>query len=84
MPNPKPRPNHQRMLEILRGLTPQQKMEQVFKLNERTLKLMRIGLRERFPDLNEEEILRVYLKWRERCRNRQDPRVDESESDRSM
>lgn len=65
----KPRPNHQRELEILRSLTPAQKLEQVFKLNERTLQLMRAGLRRRFPDLNDQQLHEVYLRWRERCRN---------------
>lgn len=66
----KPRPNHQRMLQILRGLTPQQKLEQVFQLNERTLHLLRIGLRQRFPDLDESAFEKVYLQMRARCHNR--------------
>ena len=66
----KPRPNHQQLLQILRGMTPQEKLEQVFKLNERTLMLMRIGLRRRFPHLDEAALQKVYLQMRERCRNR--------------
>jgi hypothetical protein len=66
----KPRPNHQRTLQILRNLTPGERLAQVFKLNERTLKLMRIGLRLRFPDLDEAAFERVYLEMRERCHNR--------------
>ena len=66
----KPRPNHQRTLQILRAMTPQQKLEQVFKLNERTLKLFRIGLRRRFPDLDDAAFEKVYLQMRERCHNR--------------
>jgi uncharacterized protein (DUF433 family) len=66
----KPRPNHQRTLRILRAMTPQQKLAQVFKLNERTLKLFRIGLRQRFPELDEAAFEKLYLRMRERCHNR--------------
>ncbi|MDB5390484.1 MAG: hypothetical protein JWM11_6130 [Planctomycetaceae bacterium] len=66
----KPRPNHQRTLQILRQMTPQQKLAQVFKLNERTLKLMRIGLRRRYPDLDDAAFEKVYLQMRARCHNR--------------
>lgn len=66
----KPDPNHQRHLQVLRKLTPQQKLDQVFQLNERTLKLFRIGLRKRFPDLSEEEFETLYLQMRARCHNR--------------
>ena len=51
-------------------MSPQEKLSQVFKLNERTLQLMRIGLRRRFLDLDEEAFERVYLQARERCHNR--------------
>ena len=66
----KPRPNHQLTLQILRAMSPQEKLAQVFKLNERTLELMRIGLRRRFPDLDEAAFQQVYLQMRERCHNR--------------
>jgi len=69
-PGLKPRPNHQRTLQILRSLTPQQKLAQVFKLNERTLQLMRIGLRRRFPDLDDAAFEKIYLQMRARCHNR--------------
>ena len=65
----KPRPNHQRTLQILRGMTPQEKLAQVFKLNERTLELMRIGLRQRHPDLDEAAFEKLYLRLRMRCHN---------------
>lgn len=69
-PFQKSRENHQRMLHILRGLTPQQKLEQVFKLNERGLELMRVGLRMRFPHLDEAALHQLYLQMRARCHNR--------------
>ena len=70
MPTRKSRPNHQRTLQILRSIKPEQKLAQVFKLNERTLKLFRIGLRRRFPELDETAFEKVYLQLRERCHNR--------------
>ncbi len=66
----KPRPNHQRRLQILRFLTPQQKLAQVFQLNERALKLFRIGLRRRFPNLDDAAFEKLYLQMRQRCHNR--------------
>ena len=66
----KPRPNHQRTLRILRAMTPDQKLAQVFKLNERALRLFRIGLRRRFPDLDAPAFEQVYLEMRKRCHNR--------------
>ena len=66
----KPRPNHQRTLQILRSMSPRQRLDQVFQLNERTLKLFRIGLRHRFPDLDDVEFQKVYLQMRARCHNR--------------
>lgn len=66
----KPRPNHQRTLRILRAMSPQEKLAQVFKLNERALNLMRIGLRRRFPDLDDEAFEKLYLRMRMRCHNR--------------
>lgn len=70
VPGRKLRPNHQRTLQILRAMTPEQKLAQVFKLNERTLELFRIGLRRRFPDLDDAAFEKLYLRMRERCHNR--------------
>lgn len=66
----KPRPNHQQRLQIIRSMSPREKLQQVFVLNERTLKLIRIGLQRRFPDLDEAAIDRLYLQMRARCHNR--------------
>ena len=66
----KPRPNHQQTLQILRSMTPSQKLAEVFKLNERTIRLFRIGLRRRFPDLDDAAFEKLYLKMRARCHDR--------------
>jgi hypothetical protein len=68
--DPKPRPNHQRYLEILRGMTAEQKLDKVVELSEMTKSLFREGLRNRFPDATEEELHRIYLERLEKCHNR--------------
>lgn len=68
--NPKPRPNHKIYIEILRGMTAEQKLEIAFDLSETTRALFREGLRKRFPDATEEELHRIYLKRLEKCYNR--------------
>ena len=68
--DPKPRPNHKRYLEILRGMTAEQKLQIVFDLSETVDSLFREGLRKRFPDATEEELHRIYLKRLEKCYNR--------------
>ena len=51
-------------------MSPRERLEQVFRLNERALKLFRIGLRRRFPDLDDVEFHKVYLQMRARGHNR--------------
>ena len=68
--DPKPRPNRQRYLEILRRMTPQQRLQIAFDLTEQTRELLRIGLRDRFPELSEEELQKLYLERLDQCHNR--------------
>ena len=70
--NPKPRPNHKRYLQILQGMTPDQKLAKVFELSAFSKELFKQGLRERFPNATPEEFQII---WRERlakCHNRND------------
>src|SRR5262245_34097330 len=53
--DPKPRPNHRLYLEILRSMTPEQKLLKVFELSEFSKALFTEGLRQRFPNATEEE-----------------------------
>lgn len=66
----KERPNHAMYLEVLRRMTPAQKLAKAFELSEMTRKLFRQGLRERFPDLSEEDFHKLYLERLARCHNR--------------
>ncbi len=54
--DPKPRPNHQLYIEILRKMTPEQRLLKAFELSEFGKQLFLHGLRRRHPDLSEEEI----------------------------
>jgi len=65
----KPRPNHERYLEILRAMTPGQRLLKSWELTETTRKLFRAGLRHRFPHLSEEELQERYVQGLQRCRN---------------
>jgi hypothetical protein len=68
--DPKPRPNHQVYLQILRAMTPEQKLLKVFELSEFSKALFVAGLRQRFPDATEEEFQRLLLDRLEKCHNR--------------
>jgi hypothetical protein len=68
--DPKPRPNHQLYLQILRSMTPEQKLLKVFELSEFSKALFVAGLRQRFPNATEEEFRRLLLDRLEKCHNR--------------
>ena len=59
--NPKPRPNHKLYLEVLRNMTPEQRLAKVFELSEFGKALFIHGLRKRFPDVSEEEFKKILL-----------------------
>jgi hypothetical protein len=68
--DPKPKPNHRIYLEVLRAMTPEQKLMKVFKLSEFSKALFIEGLRRRFPDATEEEFRRILFERLEKCHNR--------------
>ena len=67
---PKERPNNAVYLNVLRRMTPQQRLAKAFELSELTRKLFRQGLLERFPDLSVEDFQKLYLERLARCHNR--------------
>lgn len=67
--DPKPRPNHARYIDVLRRMTPGQRLRKAFELTEFTRKLFLAGLRKRFPDKSEEEIRRIAAKRWAECSN---------------
>ena len=66
----KARPNRRQYVEVLRRMTPEQRVAKALELSELTHTLLRAGLRERFPDAAPEELDRLYVKRLERCRSR--------------
>jgi 23S rRNA A2030 N6-methylase RlmJ len=66
----KERPNDSMYLEVLRRMTPEQKLAKAFELSEMARQLFRQGLRERFPELSEEDFHKLYLERLARCHNR--------------
>jgi hypothetical protein len=68
--NPKRRPNHQRYLEVLRALTPEQRLQKAFELSAFTKALFREGLRKRFADASETEFQQILLARLAKCHNR--------------
>lgn len=67
--DPKPRPNHRRYIQVLRQMTPEQRLAKAFELSEMTKQLFRQGLRQRFPELDEEAFHRLYLDRLAKCHN---------------
>ncbi|SMB89595.1 hypothetical protein SAMN00808754_0181 [Thermanaeromonas toyohensis ToBE] len=70
MIDPKPRPNHRIYIEVLREMTPEQRLAKAFELSALGKELFLHGLRERYPDLSEEEIRKIYLERISKCHNR--------------
>lgn len=66
----KPRPNHRIYIETLRRMTPEQRLLKAFELSELSKALFVHGLRQRFPDLSEEEFRKLLLERLSKCHNR--------------
>jgi len=66
----KPRPNHARYLEILRRMTPEQRLRKAFELGEMGRELFRQGLRRRHPDLSDDEFEAQVRRRLIQCHNR--------------
>jgi hypothetical protein len=68
--NPKRRPNHKLYLEVLRRLTPEQKLLKVFELSAFAKRLFIHGLRKQFPEASPEEFRKILLVRLKKCHNR--------------
>lgn len=66
----KPRPNHARYIEILRRMTPEQRLRKAFELGEMGKELFRLGLRRRHPDLSTVEFEALVRRRLLQCHNR--------------
>jgi hypothetical protein len=63
-------PNKQRYHQILRAMSPQDRLMKAFELSELANSAFKAGLRNRFPELSSEELDRLYLEKRLQCHNR--------------
>ena len=49
---------HREYIKIIRRLTPEEKLKKCFELNELAKQLFLTGLKNRFPNLSQEEIIK--------------------------
>jgi hypothetical protein len=68
--NPKPQPNRARYIEVLRKMTPEQRLQKALELGEFARSLFKQGLRERFPEMADNELHALYVKRLSKCHNR--------------
>lgn len=65
----KPRPNQRQYLEVLSRMSPEERLAKAFELSEMTKTLFRQGLRERFPDLPDDQFHALFLERLAKCHN---------------
>jgi hypothetical protein len=68
--DPKPRPHDRLYIQILRSMTPGQRLAKAFELGMMGRELLRAGLRLRHPGASEEEIRTLEVEEVTRCHNR--------------
>jgi hypothetical protein len=61
---------HKKYIEILRKMTPEQRLAKAFELTELSKALFRQGLRRRFPEMQDDEFEKLYRKRLDLCHNR--------------
>jgi hypothetical protein len=57
-------------IQVLRRMTPEQRLLKAFELSEFSRRLFAEGLRKRFPQLSEEEFRKLLLARLDKCHNR--------------
>ena len=68
--NLKDRSNHRKYIQILRQMSPEERLLKAFELSEFGKQLFIHGLRKRFPDLPDEEFNKILLERLDKCHNR--------------
>ena len=68
--NPKPRPNRRLYIEILRRMTPEQRLLKAFELSDLARRAFEEGLRRLHPDLPESQFRQLVRDRLDKCRNR--------------
>ena len=68
--NIKKNPNHKIYIQVLRRMSPEQRLLKAFELSEFANQLFIHGLHKRFPNLPDEEFKKILLERLDRCHNR--------------
>ncbi|NUO07682.1 MAG: hypothetical protein HUU08_03225 [Candidatus Brocadia sp.] len=68
--NIKKRPNHKIYIQVLRRMSPEQRLLKAFELSQFSRELFLHGLCKRFPDLPDDVIKKIYLERLNKCHNR--------------
>ena len=68
--NIKERLNHKIYIQVLRQMSPEERLLRAFELSEFTRQLFVHGLRKRFPNLSDEEFKKLLLERLDKCHNR--------------
>jgi hypothetical protein len=68
--DPKPRPNRNLYIQVLRSMSPEQRLLKAFELGETARRLLWDGLRDRHPAMPEEDLRKLYLERLASCHNR--------------
>ena len=63
-------PDHAKYIQILRRMSPEERLLKAFDLSDFGRQLFEHGLRARFPDLPEEEFRKLLLERLDKCHNR--------------
>lgn len=66
----KNRPNHKIYIQVLRRMSPEQRLLKAFELSEFARALFVHGLRKRYPNLDEKDFHELLLKRLDLCHNR--------------
>ena len=68
--DPKPRPQRRAYLQVLRNMTPEERVQKAFEMSAFTKQLFKQGLRERFPELSDADLHEIYLARLAKCHNK--------------
>ena len=68
--DPKPQPNHQEYIRVLRAMTSEERVRKAFELTDFVKATLRSGVQQQFPLASEEERQRIFLARLDRCHNR--------------
>ena len=66
----KPKPNHRLYIQVLRQMSLEERLQKAFALSDFSRQLFFHGLRQRFPQLTEEGLRKLFLERLKKCHNR--------------